>query len=200
MRSAKSTREFFAKMKKKPALQAILDNIDGYTLEELENIGGQPLWIRQELVEIKKRGVYDPVAIAAEEAIALEELRVAEETKRQIVKNEKYEIRRWIGVDWQMPTGKDGTLKLEVGVGDIFMVTDPKNYEVKLSSSIGKLSIYWSYFLQNTELVGYMNRGEYSKFLSDSLAQKHGLSNEIHYGKKQDPNVDDRGLFRIIRH
>jgi len=48
--------EFLLRMKKKPALQAIIDNLDSYTSDQLQNISGQPLWIRDALVKLKARG------------------------------------------------------------------------------------------------------------------------------------------------
>lgn len=50
----KSPEEFFNKMKKKPALQKILDNLNSYSEEELANIKGQPKWIREQLVKRRK--------------------------------------------------------------------------------------------------------------------------------------------------
>lgn len=58
MRSNKSPEEFFNKMKKKPALQKILDNLDSFSEEELANITGQPKWIREQLVK-RRRGEAD---------------------------------------------------------------------------------------------------------------------------------------------
>ena len=47
---------FFNKMKKKPAVQAILDNIDNYTVEQISNLQGShfPQWIRDALVRKKE--------------------------------------------------------------------------------------------------------------------------------------------------
>lgn len=67
MRSGLNPNQFFKKMKKKPALQAILDNLDDYTEEDLAEMSGQPLWIRECLVRLKKNnGVHslDPSEIA----------------------------------------------------------------------------------------------------------------------------------------
>ena len=58
MRSYKDPDVFFNKMKKKPALQKILDNLDSYSEEELANIQGQPKWIREQLVK-RKSGLVD---------------------------------------------------------------------------------------------------------------------------------------------
>lgn len=58
MRSYLSQAKFFQKMKKKPALQAVLDNLDDYTAEQIENLTGThfPAWIKEQLIELKKRG------------------------------------------------------------------------------------------------------------------------------------------------
>lgn len=40
--------------KKKPYLKEILDNIDSYTIEELDTVKGQPAWVRKHLVAHKK--------------------------------------------------------------------------------------------------------------------------------------------------
>ena len=44
-------------MKKKPAQQDVLDNLDKYTDEQIENLSGPhfPKWVREVLVELKKR-------------------------------------------------------------------------------------------------------------------------------------------------
>lgn len=48
---------FFNKMKKKPAVQQVLDNLDNYTVEQINNLSGShfPQWIRDALVR-KKAG------------------------------------------------------------------------------------------------------------------------------------------------
>jgi hypothetical protein len=48
---------FFSKMKKKPAVQDVLNNIDNYTVDQLRNLSGPhfPQWIRDALVR-KKEG------------------------------------------------------------------------------------------------------------------------------------------------
>ncbi len=48
---------FFNKMKKKPDVQAVLDNLDNYSVEQISNLSGShfPQWIRDALVR-KKEG------------------------------------------------------------------------------------------------------------------------------------------------
>ena len=69
MRSYKNPDEFFNRMKKKPALQAILDNLDSYSEDELANIAGQPKWIREQLVK-RKKGLVDTRTEAEKQAEA----------------------------------------------------------------------------------------------------------------------------------
>jgi len=49
--------KFFQKMKKKPELQAVLDSIDEYSEEDIDNLIGThfPQWIKDELKELCKR-------------------------------------------------------------------------------------------------------------------------------------------------
>ena len=66
MRSFRSKSHFFDNMKKKPALQKILDNLENYSEEEINKLS-QPKWIREELkvrLERKIRNVLTPIEIA----------------------------------------------------------------------------------------------------------------------------------------
>jgi hypothetical protein len=47
---------FFNKMKKKPDVQAVLDDLDNYTVDQLTNLQGShfPQWIRDALVRKKE--------------------------------------------------------------------------------------------------------------------------------------------------
>ncbi len=58
MRSYMNPDKFFKKMKKKPELQAVLDNIAAYSEEDINNLSGShfPVWIKEQLIEIRKRG------------------------------------------------------------------------------------------------------------------------------------------------
>lgn len=48
---------FFDKMKKKPDVQKVLDNLDDYTVEQINSLTGShfPQWIRDALVRKKER-------------------------------------------------------------------------------------------------------------------------------------------------
>jgi hypothetical protein len=66
MRSTKNPDIYFSKSKKKPAVQKIIDNIDDYTIEDLENLKGTqfPKWVREELVNYKNRNGLTSQSIA----------------------------------------------------------------------------------------------------------------------------------------
>ena len=57
MRSYMNQDKFFKKMKKKPELQAVLDNIANYSEDQINALTGShfPAWIREQLIELKKR-------------------------------------------------------------------------------------------------------------------------------------------------
>ena len=58
MRSYMNPEKFFKKMKKKPALQAVLNNIENYSDNDINNLTGThfPQWIKEQLIELRKRG------------------------------------------------------------------------------------------------------------------------------------------------
>ncbi len=68
MRSYMNPDKFFQKMKKKPALQAVLDNIDKYSTEQIETLSGShfPQWIKDQLLELKKRNGRTADSVAEE--------------------------------------------------------------------------------------------------------------------------------------
>ena len=57
MRSFYNPDKFFQKMKKKPALQQVIDNLAQYTSNDIEALTGShfPRWIKDQLLELKKR-------------------------------------------------------------------------------------------------------------------------------------------------
>lgn len=82
---------FFNKMKKKPEVQIILDNLDSYTVEQLANLEGShfPQWIRDALVR-KKESATNIDIMARAEAIAEQMYTYAHE--ESVIKRLKGEI------------------------------------------------------------------------------------------------------------
>jgi len=197
MRTDKSPEEFFDRMKKKPALQKILDEFESYTVQELENIKGQPLWIRNVLATKRKR-LDQGVKYTKENyaAIALEDL-VKIEVRPENNPTHKFQVRQWIGPDWFMPCGISGSMKIEIKYNDCLML-DSTKFEVSISSSKGKLNIEdWSFLMQNTNEVGMMTRQEFTEFVSNKLAPLADHKTTLSGNNRES---DDRGLFKIIRH
>lgn len=191
MRTDKSPEEFFDRMKQKPALQKILSELESYTVQELENIKGQPLWIRKVLV-IKRKQVDQDIVY---NNIPWDKL-IKIEVRPENNPTHKFQIRRWIGPDWFMPCGISGSMKIEIKPNDYLMINST-TFEASISSSKGKLNIEdWSCLMQNTEVVGMMTRQEFTEFVSNKLAPLSSHETVVS-GIRQS---DDRGLFKIIRH
>ena len=202
MRSNLSQEEFFQRMQKKPALQAILDHLEQYTVKELDTIHGQPLWIRQILVKMKS-GLFDPAT--EEKSVATAELVADNMTKnssKQIVP--KHEVRKWMSGLWLMPCGMTGGMSIEIDTNDLFLIMDRARHFVTISSSYSTLDeAKWIFFLQNTIEVGIMTRSEYAKLVSDELGK--GFTDYEANAKLAGPNSyvepnTNQGLFKIIRH
>lgn len=196
MRSSSDPEIFFQKMKKKPALQEILDNIDNYTVEELDTIQGQPKWIRKQLCRLKNgENTIDKEAnILVTHAQDIEDNERFLERIRKEATTNKYEIRRWVGFDtWNIP-GR--TFMFQVTEGDVFFVESILKRQIRLSSFSTNLNEQnWQYFYNQTIKIDDMTKSEYNQFVSNELAGKHGQS-----AVDLNPNETDHGLFRITRH
>ena len=189
--------ELFHKMKKKPALQAILDNMDDYTVEQLETVHGQPLWIRKILVKMKS-GTTDEDSMANAMMIAN---MMDNDTGERIYP--KCEVRNWIGGDWLMPCGRTGSMTIEIHYGDKFFVVDSVQHAVTISSAYSVLNNQlWQYFLNNTQVVGTMTKSEYANMISQGLGRNFVDREAI--AKQAGPNSyvpsSNGELFQIIRH
>lgn len=149
--------DFFIKMKKKPALQAILDNLDSYSVEQLENISGQPLWIRKQLVKIKS----GTDITSRRETAAAAALKMV--SNQKILFPDKLEIRQWQG-----PTGwlKSNRFELEVKQGDLFLVLR----EGLVLWGHSAVKPIWGDFLSHTQSLGFSSKQEYLERLSASYA------------------------------
>ena len=57
MRSYLNKDVFFKKMKKKPELMAVIDNIHSYSEQDIDNLSGPhfPLWIKDQLKSLSNR-------------------------------------------------------------------------------------------------------------------------------------------------
>jgi len=215
MRSATHTpKEFFKKMKKKPALQAILDSFEIYTIEQLTNIQGQPKWIRDVLVELKQDelgGIVDEGATSRAEALADMMMNASEQVAEEYIEPQ-YNVVQWIGSDWLMSCGLTGSMKVEIEYGDYLYIKDVdasiEKFLVIFESANGILSLQeWNRFVQNTTMIGLMTRGEYGALIKENANKKMTKTPDQReeIAKTAGPmsyvNPDDRNKgFEIIRH
>ena len=108
----------------------------------------------------------------------------------------KLQVRQWIGLDWFMPCGITGSMKIEIKPND-HLIVNSATFEASISSSKGKLNIEdWNFLMQNTNEVGMMTRQEFTEFVSNKLAPSADHETAFSGNAKQS---DDRGLFKIIR-
>lgn len=187
MRTDKSPEEFFNQMKKKPALQKILDNIDSYTDQELENIKGQPLWIRKQLVSLKNRGGMT-ASMTAEQIADQMMLASPVPTNPDI-----YDVYEWCGSTWKMPCGRFTQVTIDVEPGDLLMYSNRSgHHEVFLSSARGTLTDqHWRFFCSQARFIDKMDRTQYSKAISDRNSGKNPVSLN---------QPDNSNWFRIQRY
>lgn len=187
MRTDKSPEDFFHKMKKKPALQKILDNIDSYTDTELENMPGQPLWIRKQLVKYRNRG--GSTAQMTAEQIADQMMLSSPSPTNPTL----YDVYEWTGSTWKMPCGRFTRVTIDVEPGDLLMYFNKSGFHhVFLSSAQGTLTDQqWNFFCSQARFVDKMHRTQYSKAISDRNSVKNPVSLN---------QPDNSGWFRIQRH
>lgn len=144
MRSDKSPSEFFARMKKKPPLQLILDSLGDYSESDLDAVK-QPLWIRTELKRLRfapPEKMYDPKEI---------------ETLFPVIEPVDIlgEERLWTGQDTYIKT--DGFEYL-IKHNDSFWVGTPPN--VLWGNTLIKIKD-WPQFLGNTFGIKQVTRRDY---------------------------------------
>lgn len=156
MRSNLSPEHFFKKMKKKPALQAILDNLDDYTEADLAEIPGQPLWIRQVLVTLKKNnGEYSlsPYEIAAQMTASAP----ASQTQT-------FDMYMWEGEsNWIGHELRATKFQIEVEHGDPILVLTPEKImlgstAVEVDSKSMSLIANNSQYVDKVDKIDYLDR------------------------------------------
>lgn len=194
MRSYKNTTKFFIEMNKKPALQAILDNLDKYSIEQLESLPGQPAWIRKELIKLKQNDGDDSDQIA--EMFAQQMIQASALEQEEKI----HMIRQWTGSNWWLPIGK-GRMLIEVNPGDLFIVLDVEKRMVKMTSSVANLTeVDWKLFLSNTKMLNPMTKKQFSEYCAEELNKKHNKTTSSVFTQTQLSTVKQPDQsFRIIR-
>lgn len=171
MRSGISPDKFFEKMKKKPALQKILDTMDDYSIEDIEQFN-QPKWIREQLVKIKNGTTEGDMLASAEEIAA--QMVAASPPHDGVFKT--YEIRIWNGSNWFPVTAKG--FSAELCPNDLVVVLDV--FKIQISSTVMLLNDRsWSDFLMDSITVDDMTVSAYKQLVQQKLNNKYGGIEEV---------------------
>lgn len=174
MRSAMySKADFLLKMKhKKPALQAILDNFDSYTKEQLRDMPGQPLWVREALLELYKRG---ELILSAAKAEKIADAMEVPEGYGDNSKNRSFEVRRWTGTPDFIGVGSQANFQIQVEADDLLCILDEES-AVRINSTLVYINSHdLQKIMYNSEPVGWMTAEEYFKTNQARLSKKHGI-------------------------
>lgn len=121
MRSGLSKVDFFLKCNRKPAQQDLLDRLDTLTLDDIEACG-QPLWVREALSELKKRG-------GKSQSQTIEAIADAMEAATPIVSTPTYSVFKWNGPEIDIKPAKG--MGIVVEPNDIFLF-EPETGSIKI--------------------------------------------------------------------
>lgn len=197
MRSHLSPIEFLQKMKKKPALQKIMDNFDEYSIDDLKEID-QPKWIREALIQVKENHM---VFNDQERMDNIEKMAdIMENSSFENKDQEEYEVRTYFGSSW-FPEVISG-LSVEFNHNDLFIVIAPK--KVRISSTIlGLPESSWQALMQQSKQEGYMTLHEFNLFYQKKMNDKYQSSdisptNVNDAGNIAEPNNDSEESTDVL--
>lgn len=191
MRSYVSQDVFFDRMKKKPALQKILDYLDEYTIEELENIDGQPKWIRDHLVKLK----------TPSSSMLAEIMINAMNVEITYSDNPENLVFKWNGGERQFPCGSMGNMQIYLNDNDLLWAQEYTNDKLVLrlsSSTIVLRGNLRSDFLYDSEIIGKMIKIDYNKLVYRHLETKYSDISII--AKDENMSTLSGANYQITRH
>jgi len=171
MRSNQSPEDYLKVVaKKKPRLQALLDNVDTMTQEAIDALG-EPLWIRQALSNLKKN---EGMTLSMYTQARINQAIAAEEEAAKLPKP-TYEVRIWdsnngyVGTEMQ---GSQSGWKIEMNPGDSFAIID--DHTVRVGDSMIRISEFdLTPLMHLSKFVGYMTLQNYKGFHRALVNEKH---------------------------
>jgi hypothetical protein len=185
---------FLKKMKKKPGLQHIIDNLHNYTEEDIDKLN-QPLWIRKELKRNKKLmaglaayniAAPDKLTTRDEFANLLADLMEKTTTINPTITelySKVYDVVEWQGSTWQMPhsftkMGSGSTIDIEYG--DLFLLIDAVEHILVFEHRYVKLNDKdFNFFQQKARSLNIQKTiKDYKIFNIERIEKKHGLRKE----------------------
>lgn len=172
MRTDKSPEDFLlAVAKKKPRLQAYIDNLANMSDTDIENIQEQ-LWVKKALNKLKYHG-----SQSSRLADLLARTIEAEKLAAQAPK-ETYEVRLWdcestfIG---HSSLYNDNKFQFQIERGDCFMIVE-SGETLRIGNTVVKTDHFeMTPLLHRSSFVGYMTLDNYRGFCRELLNKKHKL-------------------------
>ena len=149
MRTNKNPVEFFIAMKKKPAQQALYDNVKNLSYEEIEKCG-QPLWIRNALKKLKD-GYMNADQIADLMEVEIEEI--------------EYPVFRYKGPNHDLKL-KNGTV--EISTNDLILVLEKSTIIANMAYEIIDLES----LLKKSDFVNRMLKSDFFAMYQKELEAK----------------------------
>lgn len=165
MTAARGSFEFFQRMKKKPPLQAILDDLENMSMEDIDACG-QALWIRQHLHTMKREA--DPCFDETIEDIANQMMNVT------FTENKDFEVREYTGGNRFV--GTQGTFQIEANYGDLFQITDTG--VVWGTSNLKVTPQEAAALLQESNFIDNMDALKYRSYIQDKLKSKYKIEEQ----------------------
>lgn len=171
MRNLKNPK-FITTLLRKPGVKEIYDNLENYTLEDIENIN-QPKWIRDALYSIK-----DP---NSDYNTHQKNINLYIDEKNIIsgfTRDPEVAVYMWDSLQWR-PTVKSG-FSVDVECGDLLAVY---NNVVQLSSTRMKLTTQSMHeFVNGSKFVNNMKYTEFQSLVQSKLNDKYKNSPTEHNG------------------
>ena len=162
--------------KKKPAIQAILDNLDSYTVDQLKNISDQPLWVREALVGLKektRKDLEDAEARKRAETIADQMEKASPQQSLYYDENHEFFVRRWVSDDRYLKVHTSMRLDILVNYGDPILLMAEYG-KIRIGDTVYNLpSTEWPMLIQNSEPMGKYTRLSYHEMYQDHLSKKY---------------------------
>lgn len=168
MRSYRSTDVYFSKIKKKPAVQHVINHINDYTDDEILALTGNqfPKWIREELVKYKNRNGQTSEQRAHDIAAMMPTHNITEQY---------YPAYRYTGNNTYVTSGKD-TFQTPLENNELILVLtkDDKGCTIKLGYDVCKISfLKYASIILESDFIGEKTINEYNSNVSEYLNNKY---------------------------
>jgi hypothetical protein len=154
--------------KKKPRIQALIDQLDQTTQEQIDALS-EPLWMRQALSRLKLSG-----GVGQKQRLQnIIDAADAQELKARLAPKPTFEVRLFSGMETYIGTNTgDRDWKILVEPQDSFLFVDDE--KVRFGDSILSVDDLDRKSLeQSSKLVGFMTMDQYRGFHRALLNQRH---------------------------